>query len=212
MTSTATHNRTQTDAPLETGWLPSTPDGDNIVTDMSRAQAQAYRALAVAGGHTTRADEDLGMSMTDTNVASPFGNVAILSRPLASDKTRLATSAMRDFYGSAAGGPFIVFSAWPTLELDADGFTLVGHPPLMVLWKPGRNRSHFDADVRTVTSAEELADFERALIEGYPVPELLPWPRVVSWDRRHWAVVGSSSWPTSTVHPLRLQHRSRPQP
>lgn len=160
---------------LESGWLASTPDGDNIVTDTSRAQSRAYHALATAGGYATAVDAELGLSLSDTQSASPFGNVAVLSRPLTVDATRLAVSAMRDFYGSADGGPFIIFSAWPTLELDAEGFTLAGHPPLMVRWEPDHNPNRFDADVREVGCAAELEDFERTLVESYPAPELLPW-------------------------------------
>jgi hypothetical protein len=39
---------------------------------------------------------------------------------------------MHDFFGQAAGGPFMLFSAWPTPNLRRVGFGLVGHPPMML--------------------------------------------------------------------------------
>ena len=176
MSDTVTSNHIQSDvAQLESGWLDSTPDGDNIVTDMARAQADAYHALAVASGHPTMVDPQLGLSMSDSRSASPFGNVAVLGRPLTADGTRSAAAAMHEFYGASTGGPFIVFSAWPMLGADIDGLTLVGHPPLMVHRKPAADGVRPGIDVREVGSTDELTDFEQALIEGYPAAELLPW-------------------------------------
>jgi hypothetical protein len=60
-------------------------------------------------------------------------------------------------------------------DLAGHGLVLLGHPPLMVrLPAVGPNRPDGDPEVREVRTAEELAQAERVLVEGYPMPELEP--------------------------------------
>jgi hypothetical protein len=84
---------------------------------------------------------------------------------------------MRDFYGRAPGGPYMVFSPWPLADLSTHGFAPVGHPPLM-LRPPGGTAPLADGlHIVRVHDADTLADFERTVIEAYPISEMQPWER-----------------------------------
>ena len=169
-TTTATPDLVHTDdTPLETGWQPTTPDGDNVILDSVRAMAAGFAAWH--GGADDRVQVGDGMTLTDSGAPTPFGNVAYLTAPLA-DPAALA-GELRRFYDAGPGGPYVVFSPWPTTDLRQFGLAPVGHPPLMVRWTPVPPRPTA-LDVRPVADAATLADFERTLVEGYPVRELWP--------------------------------------
>ena len=66
-------------------------------------------------------------------------------------------------------------SAWPTSDLSPYRLALVGHPPLM--FRPpstARDWPSTSLDVRWVSNSDELADAERVLVDGYPMPKLQP--------------------------------------
>ncbi len=163
------------DEVLEDGARPTTPDGDNLVLDYVRAEAAAYRDIAQTNGGRTLVDDELGLHLTDLGLPTPFGNTAHLTRPITAPSRSRVIDAIRDFYLSATGGPALLFSSWPTPDLVDDGFAPVGHPPLML--RPPTLGSPLDATVRRVTDANDLADFERTLVEAYPVTEMQPWVR-----------------------------------
>lgn len=170
MSTTTVPDLVHTDAtPLENGWRPTTPSGDNIVLDSVRAMAAGFAAWHDTPGDRVRVGE--AMTLTDSGAATPFGNVAYLTAPLA-DPDRLRAELHR-FYDAAAGGPFLVFSPWPTADLREIGLAPVGHPPLMVRWN-AVDPPATDLVVRPVTDAVTLRDFERTLVEAYPVRELWP--------------------------------------
>jgi len=160
------------DERLESGYGPATPAGDNVCNDFVRGEAAGYRRLAQARGDRVAADADLALTMTDGSSPTPFGNAAFTERPLEPDEWEAAAARLHAFYGAAAGGPFLVFSAWPTPDLRGRGFGLVGHPPLM--WRP---HVPITADAPQGVQIERvdastIATFEQVLVEGYPVPEL----------------------------------------
>ena len=73
------------------------------------------------------------------------------------------------------GVPFLLVSAWPTSDLSRYRLALVGHPPLML--RPpstARDWPSTSLDVRWVSNSDALADAERVLVDGYPMPELQP--------------------------------------
>ena len=162
---------------LEDGCRGSTPTGDNLVLDYARAEADAFGALVATNGGRLHDDDDAGLHLRDLGVASPFGNTALLTRPVGDDATADVVHTMKRFYAAEAGGPFLVFSPWRTTDWSAHGFTRVGHPPLM--FRPVNPVVRLATGLRIVevSDADELADFERTLVEAYPTPEMQPWRR-----------------------------------
>lgn len=169
------------DEVLEDGARPGTPDGDNLVLDYVRAEAAAYRDLARTNGGRTLSNDELGLHLTDLGLPTPFGNTAHLTRPITADSRPAVIGALRDFYVGSPGGPALLFSSWPTPDLADDGFARVGHPPLMFRppthAEPPAQSAPPDVEIRAVTNSDELADFERTLVEAYPVAEMQPWVR-----------------------------------
>lgn len=163
---------------LETGYRDSTPAADNALLDYARGEADCFAAIAHANDGRIESDATLGLRLADTGSPSPFGNTAHLTSPVGDDATPALAAALRDFFAAAPGGPFLVFSPWPTGDLTRHGFHLVGHPPLMlraptvpVLATNPKLR------VAAVTTADGLADFEQTIVDAYPIPELQPWKR-----------------------------------
>jgi hypothetical protein len=163
---------------IETGYLHSTPVGDNALCDYARSEADSFAALARTNGGRVQRDAASGFSFADSGVATPFGNTVHLTKPIADDAIPALVETVHDFFAAAPGGPFLVFSPWPIADLARHGFHLVGHPPLM-LRPPSAAAPSTNATLRIapVESADQLADFEQTLVEAYPAPEMQPWQR-----------------------------------
>ena len=167
---------------LETGCRPDTPDGDNLVLDYARAEAAAFGALTVARGGRTLDDDELGLHLRDMAVGTPFGNMALLTRPIVDSDTTIVLERMRSFYGRTAGGPYLVLSPWRTTDWTVHGMDRVGHPPLMFR-PPNPVTPQCDGlRIVEVDDADSLSDWERTLIEAYPVPEMQPWEPGAMFD------------------------------
>ncbi|HET7489088.1 MAG TPA: GNAT family N-acetyltransferase [Acidimicrobiales bacterium] len=161
---------------LETGWGAHAPAGDNLCNDYAQALADGLLELARARDEAVLDDGDV--ALCDGGSPSPFGNLAAVRRPLSEDGWRKAAARADAFYGRRPGAGFLLFSAWPTPDLSPLGFTLVGHPPLM--YRPPGPLAVPPLDgveVRSVTDEAGAADWERTLVEGFPVAELQPWRR-----------------------------------
>src|SRR5437764_12612556 len=98
----------------------------------------------------------------DPGSANPFPNSATLVHPLGESGAQDLASRLTGFYGAASGGPWMLWSAWPTPDLSAWGFHLVGHPPLMVRL-PGAQTLPVPPELRIVAvdDAATLADAAR---------------------------------------------------
>ena len=73
------------------------------------------------------------------------------------------------------GVPFLCVSVWPTSDMRRCGLALVGHPPLMFRpFSTPTKPASTDLDLRWVSNPDELAEAERVLVDGYPMPELQP--------------------------------------
>lgn len=164
---------------LADGTGAGTPAGDNLLLDFVRGESASYAALSAAIGGRVGHDEATGLSLSDMGLPTPFGNTAHLTAPM---RDRHATiAALRDFYDAAPGGPYMVFSPWPTPDLRDAGLLRVGHPPLMFR-PPGPSRdgriaeseSTDSSSIVRASNAAQLEDFERVLVEAYPVEELQP--------------------------------------
>jgi hypothetical protein len=154
--------------PLETGWLPDTPIGDTLLRQFLHNQADVNQTVAEAKAGRTQCGD--GVFLADANSAVPYFNQAIIDRPLAEDDDPVLDEVEQFF--DASGRPATLLSIWPTPDLGARGWTLVGHPAFVV-----RAPAPVDAQPRphvSVRVAEDLDDFavaERVLIEGYPMDE-----------------------------------------
>lgn len=165
----------ETDEELETGYGTTSPRGDNLHNDFAQGEADAFGGLAAARGDRVGEFDEFGLTLTDGGSPSPFGNVAVLRRPLRDGEWTGAIRVMHHFYAQHPGGPYVVFSAWPTPDLRPLGFGLIGHPPLM--YRPAAPISDDgipDFAIRTVDDALGARDWEYVMVHGYPVPELQP--------------------------------------
>ena len=71
--------------------------------------------------------------------------------------------------------PYLFLSPWPTRDLREHGLALAGHPRSCCrLPDAATTPPVTDLEIRQVTDETGLADAERVLIEGYPLPELQP--------------------------------------
>lgn len=160
---------------LDPGYDTVTPDGDNVLTDFCRAEIEGWRTWAAASGGRHGADAGAGTAWADSSCPSFFANPAHWSRPIERDQAIAAVGAMQRAYDQAPGGPYLLYSAYPTPDLRPLGLAPVGHPPLMVRSPTGFPPPAHHPDglhVHQVATESELRAFEQAAIEGFPLHEL----------------------------------------
>ena len=155
---------------LETGWLHDTPVEDNLFRQFVRNQGDLCTIQAHASGG--RSAEAPGVVLTDTGGDLLYWNQSVLQRPLLHDRDELL-DCIDDFWAGEGGRPNTLLSAWPTPDLTARGWQLVGHP-MLVARAPGPHQTTTKPGVRIarVTTADDLAVVERTVIDGYPMPEM----------------------------------------
>jgi hypothetical protein len=161
---------------LETGYGPSSPGGDNVLNDFVQESAASYAAFGAARGDRLGRVEGV-VTLIDAGSPLPFINRAVLERPI--DDLAPVLDHVRPFYDAGPATPFLLDSAWPTPDLRPIGFALMGHPPLMV--RPAREPfPQPPPELRIVSVDDERTafDYERALISGYPAPQLQPMTEV----------------------------------
>jgi hypothetical protein len=154
--------------PLETGWLADTPVPDNLFRQFVFNQAGVNEAVATGlGGRVDRTDDVL---LADARSPVPYNNQGLLTRPLAGPDDAVLGEVERFFADSRR--PVSLLSMWPTPDLAARGWFLVGHPALVVRGPgPVDFASREDVEVVRVTTVEDLATTERVAAEGYPIEE-----------------------------------------
>jgi GNAT superfamily N-acetyltransferase len=162
---------------LENGHSSTTADGDNLVLDHVRGSACGYAAIASASGGRLHHVPELQLRCSDLGVASPFGAGAFLEGPLREGAIDQLEMHLHSFFAASDGGPFIVFSPWPIVDLSRRGYALIGHPPLMFRTAGGTAPLAIGLHIHEVRDVNSLADFERTLMEAYPTPEMQPWVR-----------------------------------
>jgi hypothetical protein len=157
---------------LTTGWEPDTPVDDTLLRRFVFAMAAAWEpAVRAMGGLVHRSAE---FALADFGRPAGLGNAVTLLQPLPPDPAPVLDAVEADISGGT--GAVALISAWPTPDLGALGWRLLGHPPLH-LRPPGPLPA---ADpppglvVRTVTDATGARDFEHVMIEGYPFPGVAP--------------------------------------
>jgi hypothetical protein len=158
-----------TERPLETGWLPDTPESDNLVRGFTLAQAALDAELAAVCGGRTDSDDDVAVADSGGPVA--YFNQAVLLRPLTGlDDAVLDRIAV---FFAGAQRPRTLLSMWPTPDLSRRGWTLMGHPAFVA--RPPGPANHVAApgvDVEEVRTPERLSVAEQVAVDGYPLDEL----------------------------------------
>lgn len=183
----------ETDEELENGYGPSSPAGDNLCNDFSEGLVAGYAALAAARGDRVHVDDEV--VLMDGGSPSLFVNIAVVRQPLTEERWRDVVARMHAFYAGRDGGPYLVFSAWPTPNLVPADFGRIGHPPLML--RPAAPLTVGPIagfEVRPVADARSARQWESTLVEGFPLAELagaapgcvLPAGAVHAGTWRHW--------------------------
>ncbi len=155
---------------LETGWLADTPVGDTLLRRFVHNQADVSAAIARARGG--RVERERGAVLSDAGGPVPFFNQAILTAPvLRPDDPVLDTI---DAFYAGSGRPATLLSIWPTPDLAARGWSLMGHPAFVVRAPgPGPFPDDPPGDV-TVLVARRTGEYRTAdqiVVEGYPIDE-----------------------------------------
>jgi hypothetical protein len=101
---------------LETGWLPTTPVGDNLLH--AAVANTVERVQVVADSVGGRVDADDGAVLVHTGEPDVFANPVVLRRPLAEDAVPDLVDRLRTFLGDT---PALLMSPWPTPDLTGEG-------------------------------------------------------------------------------------------
>ncbi len=159
------------DEPLRTGWEPDCPPGDTVLCDYVVSWGEWLAGLATACGGRVERHDDLLLS--DLGSPAMFLNHALALAPLGPTQLEGAADRVEAFFGAADGGRFMWWNPWPTADLRRRGYELGGHPPFMLRAAGGRARSAPDRlRIEDVRDERGVGAFDRALILGFPVPDL----------------------------------------
>lgn len=154
-------------ARLEDGWQPDTPVEDSLLRRFAFNQADVNAAFAEAAGGRVERREDV--VLTDTGGPVEYYNQALLLRPLAGAADARLDAAER-FFGEPTGRASLL-SLWPTPDLTARGWNLVGHPMIVARGPWGHDLRPGNAGLVELVGADRIESFERVMIEGYPMPK-----------------------------------------
>ncbi|HEX5587611.1 MAG TPA: GNAT family N-acetyltransferase, partial [Acidimicrobiia bacterium] len=156
------------DEVLETGWLPSTPVDDSVTRRFVLGFAEWVESCGNAAGHPVLRTPDV--VAVDEHSAQLLLNTAILLRPVTPERAPQVVADLVGFYGGKPGGPFCVFCPWPTALPD---LAVGGSPPVMFRAAGVPERAAAPGlDVREVSSLELLEEYERVLVEGFPLDDV----------------------------------------
>lgn len=169
-------------AALITGWEDDLDPGDTVLRRFLVHFAENFASAAVAGdGLVVRRP---GVCVADRGQPSAYWNSAVLLRPPAPEAWDAVLCAVEDGFATGHGDAYL-WSAWPTPDLSARGWQLMGHPPLMVR-PPGGTLPPPAAGLTIAEVASEalLEDWARVAVEGYPFDDMAPYRPGRFFDRR----------------------------
>jgi GNAT superfamily N-acetyltransferase len=99
-------------------------------------------------------------------------NNAVLMRPLDAARAEQVAADLMGFF-AGAGGPYSMFCPFPA---EVPGLTIAGHPPLMLRAAGGAPPPvPPELEIRAADTREELEEYERVLVDGFPLEEMQPW-------------------------------------
>jgi len=152
---------------LPDGWGSTTPRNDTLTREFVEAYADLMEGLGRAGGHLTIRTPDF--VALDSHAPFPFLNCAVPLRPVL-DAADPMLDEIAAFFAPDDGTPFLVYSATAMPPLDARGWSLMGHPPLMLRPAgPATPPEPEGLEIVEVRDAATVATFDQTLIEAYPV-------------------------------------------
>lgn len=162
---------------------PQRSQRDERLDRTARNAAGFWEHMARAKGRYWAHWDDIWAA--DAQSPGPILNTATLLQPLHTARIADLVARVDGFYAQRPGGPWMLWSAWPCPDLRPWGFQLTGILPLLIRL-PGGVLSPAPAELRIVEVADAatLADFERAFIAGYPVPDMRQSPAGALLDER----------------------------
>lgn len=164
------------DRPPETGWLPDTPVGDNLVRGFLHNQAEVCDVIAAGFGGVTARTPDVALAASRCVV--PYFNEALLLRPVL-DADDPVLDDIEAFYAGGPATASVLLSAWPTPPLERRGWELGGHPAFVVRTPGAPLRPTAEgsgAVVRRAAGDDDILAAEKIFAEGYPIDEAVGRP------------------------------------
>ena len=170
---------------LATGWEPDLPVEDTLVRQAVHLHASWPTTVAEAQGRPWhRSDDWVGGFLADRGELS---NPVVLLRPphdlgaLVAEMDELIPPSV----------PFFLVSPWHEPDFAPHGLVRIGFPPLMLrLPTPYDVPERDGVEVVEVHDADELAVAEQVLVDGYPMPDVLP---LTPGDVLHPSILGPST-------------------
>lgn len=186
--------------------MTTTPITDFDTLTERAAWSMADRVLhhAAATGRPSRCEDGVGVARLGDR--GMFINAAVVFRPVADWDTVLAH--VDDVIPPGVTATLV--SPYPTPDLAARGWHLIGHPPLMARVPGAAPAPAMAAELRIheVVDQPGLEVFERTLVDAYPMPDLQPYrwggfcdERVLGGPSRYWVgFVDGRPVATAAVH------------
>jgi GNAT superfamily N-acetyltransferase len=158
---------------LTNGWEPDIPVSDSLLRRFvtNWGQELEHHARALGGDVLRRADMVAG----EIGRPATLANLVILQAPLPEHGVDQFESVLDTFYGFTTGtkaGTVHLFSAWPTPDLSASGWTLIDSPPFM--YRPAGGNVPLPPPglrIEPVHDEASVQGFEQALVRGFPFDE-----------------------------------------
>lgn len=159
---------------LADGWDELTADDDTMLRRFVHHHAAAGAIFVAAGGG--RVASLPGMELADLGRPAGYWNSVVLTRP--PDDWEAVTETIRQETRGGTG-EVAVLSPFPTPDLTSSGFVLSGHPPLLIrppiaMVPIADGTARIGPALDEVTTADDLVEWERVVVEGYPIPAMTP--------------------------------------
>jgi hypothetical protein len=153
-----------------TGWELDAPETDTVVRQFLQAQTAFQRLTGEALGATVIKNERY--IAVDTGRPASMLNFGVLRQPLTTSNLDRTMTELEGLFGQPGTTGFAaLYCPLPTPDLSAWGWTLAGHPPLQ-LRSPFSNLVPTEIRVERVRNSDELASFEKIMIEGFDFQEM----------------------------------------
>ena len=158
-------------APLEDGWRSGTPVDDSLLRRFVLGFAEWIETSGLTAGHPVLRTDDV--VAVDEHSAHLLLNSGILLHPVASEDAAAVVADLLGHFAGAEGGPYSLFSPWP---VELPDLAIGGYPPLMLrMPAPATPPAPDGLVIAEISTPELLTEYERVLVEGFPLDELQPW-------------------------------------